>query len=644
MFMRFGVGMKFEGREISVRAYNVLQNADIGCSNELIRFYYQWGSFKKIRNCGDGTNRTLIALSKELIASQSDAIWDDSGLDYLKNQVHEEEHLERIRSKSLTKKQEQLLSALFKQGVVSLSVRSKNIVSYCLKDDFGIYKVYNKFFSASKVNIFNLVGSGRKTGEEIGDFLDRFQESIRSVLISPERNSEELMILNIRNIFPGFHENINHQSIIGLVDALLKNNIFFNRTRDNYVFKMLNGLFEYKEGMSFDDVAEMTLLTRERVRQLDRDLLKEFICKISCLTAIDIDLGYDGVTGNDMVYFLDEKSADAINRRNKTSLSSLLITYILSGFYQENYSCCGKITKTQDGSRRKNYSEGWKNMYLINRKVSDTFDILGIIEECKKHNKKSRAHNETVNLAFYLERHKTGEGCSSLDVTSVVGEILFYELGIIIDNDKIVYCRNSKKQNHEYVYEALEKIDHPAHVNEITEMVNHLYPDKCFTSGQVRASMRRKHGFVPFGRISIFGLKKWDNDTNIKGGTIREIVKELLFRKKQPLGIAQITDHVVKFRPRTNAKNILSNLKLQRNNEFVYFNQGFIGLKVLEHVYDIEKYNRLPKMLGKTLNSLRLKGCSGFEIDQFLASEFALTEDEIYAIKKYHLMHDDNML
>ena len=144
------------------------------------------------------------------------------------------------------------------------------------------------------------MGSGRKTGEEIG-FLDRFQESIRSVLISPERNSEELMILNIRNIFLGFHENINHQSIIGLVDTLLKNNIFFNRTRDNYVFKMLNGLFEYKERMSFDDVAEMTLLTRERVRR-DRDLLKEFICKISCLTAIDIDLGYDGVTGNDGIF------------------------------------------------------------------------------------------------------------------------------------------------------------------------------------------------------------------------------------------------------------------------------------------------------------------------------------------------------
>lgn len=97
--------------------------------------------------------------------------------------------------------------------------------------------------------------------------------------------------------------------------------------------------------------------------------------------------------------------------------------------------------------------------------------------------------------------------------------------------------------------------------------------------------MKQKFGFVPIGRSSTFGLKKWEQELdNFKGGTIRSITKELLEKSETPKHISEIADHVLRFRPTSNSSNIFQNLRLDKSGTFVFFKNSYIGL-------NYKKYN-----------------------------------------------------
>jgi hypothetical protein len=91
--------------------------------------------------------------------------------------------------------------------------------------------------------------------------------------------------------------------------------------------------------------------------------------------------------------------------------------------------------------------------------------------------------------------------------------------------------------------------------------------------------MKRQNGFVPMGRNSIFGLKVWESEfDNFKGGTIRNIVLEYLVKQKEPQHISKITSHVLIYRPKSNDRSILQNLKIDTSGSFLFFKKLYVGL------------------------------------------------------------------
>lgn len=78
--------------------------------------------------------------------------------------------------------------------------------------------------------------------------------------------------------------------------------------------------------------------------------------------------------------------------------------------------------------------------------------------------------------------------------------------------DRITFKRNTFKQVYEYSFEALEEIGGPATVSEIYLKVKELYPHYETSEAGIRASMKRKDGFVSVSRTSTFGLKKWEKE------------------------------------------------------------------------------------------------------------------------------------
>jgi hypothetical protein len=81
------------------------------------------------------------------------------------------------------------------------------------------------------------------------------------------------------------------------------------------------------------------------------------------------------------------------------------------------------------------------------------------------------------------------------------------------------------------------------------------------------------------GKTSTYALKEWDT---VKTGTIKELVKEFLEASQEPKHISEIAVYVNKFR-KTTDKNILSNLKLDKTNTYVFFKLGYIGLKYKQY-------------------------------------------------------------
>lgn len=94
----------------------------------------------------------------------------------------------------------------------------------------------------------------------------------------------------------------------------------------------------------------------------------------------------------------------------------------------------------------------------------------------------------------------------------------------------------------------------------------------------LRGSCQRDTNLIYFGRSSTYGLKIWENERTIKGGTIREITEEFLLDQSEPKHIDEITDYVNKYRE-TNAKSIHANLKMEAHCRFVFFKGQLVGLK-----------------------------------------------------------------
>ena len=171
----------------------------------------------------------------------------------------------------------------------------------------------------------------------------------------------------------------------------------------------------------------------------------------------------------------------------------------------------------------------------------------------------------------------------------IVAHVLKGEFSLRVEEGMLIIPRNTYKQIHEYAYEALDILGKPSSVNEITEKVKELYPNTHITHTGVRSALRRAYGFIPMGRSSYFGLKKWEKSIkNFKGGTIRDIVREYLQDKSLPISLKEIIQYLAPYRPNAHSKSVLTNLKADASDIFVFFQRSYVGLKGKEYPEDYE--------------------------------------------------------
>ena len=621
--------------KLSVRSQNICEYCNLKDIHSILDYYWENFDFLKLRNCGAKSNLELIDICRkyEKIVYQP------------KNEIFPENTVNPIIEKidSLTVRQKKIVNNLIETHLNELSVRSSNALKAYFGSNVDIIGI-KMILSNRESEIKNMRNVGERSIIEINGYVAFIIELIE--LISLFENETEITVelfhaylmrkfsIN-QTILNEIDKNYNFSNgipIFRTIKVLVDKEIIYTQ-RDKEFFYLGFAYFNDSTVCSLDKLAEISKLSRERSRQVREDIYVNLNETFSFLKGMEFDaINLYGIDLSSNLIIVSEEQVFEINHKEDNSFNLLFINKILSILLENSYSLIGDEENiVLEKIKAKRSSHNWNSTYLIKSELTNIFNFEEFINDIE------RRLNERIeeDYGFHFEAYTTNfqkKDCfqASLIIIPILEQLLFSEFEMSIDiDDNIIFKRNTIKQVYEYAYEALEALGQPSKVQEICKKVNELYPNYKADENSIRSSMQRKTGFIPFGRTSVYGLKEWEDEKDIRGGTIRDITEEFLMTQTEPKHIDEITEYVNKYRD-TNSTNIYANLRMEENNRFVFFKGLNIGLKSKKYnevSLTIVKNNQIDKktwdenflMLEKfVIQNKRLPYSSGNDIEQKL--------------------------
>lgn len=581
----------YEG--LSVRSQNVCSDNGFTDIRSIVRYYWANGSFINLRKCGRKSNIELIDLSTKyeihfLDEKPKIEILSEKPLNPLINKIAD-----------LSVKQKSLLLNILKYRFSKLSVRSSNALKSFMDSDINMQGV--KFIlSNTETELRNIRNVGVNSISEINDFVDSLKELIETVSSYSDEHDIIVELFNSfliqkfsldQKVFAEISENYDFSNglpVFKTIHTLIENEIIFSKKKKQ-IFKFGFNYYLGSDVLTLDQIATKLELTKERIRQLRLKLLNGLSDSFSFLSEIEISsMNLYGIDFDCDYIVIKEDLINEINRVENTDFNAQFVLKILSVIVPDLFVLIGDEKSVLfNVNVRESYN--WQNTYLISKKYSDIFDFEKFIDDvCFRLSERKEEDYYLTFQTYLLDFQK--ENCQNLmeSISQIAEYMLFNEFELCIDtNDNIVFKRNTIKQVYEYSYHALEVLGKPSKVSAICRKVNELYPDYETDENSIRASMKKDNGFVPIGRTSIYGLKKWEKEIDdFKGGTIRDIAEEFLQSKAQPKHIDEITAFVNNYR-NTTSKSIYANLNMDESKRFVFFKGLLVGLSAKK--YFLEK-------------------------------------------------------
>lgn len=570
--------------DISVRSYNICKYNGLTNIEDVQKHYSKYGSFYNLRNCGRKSNEELIEICNKYLISSC------------KNELEEIKKLPIEEISRLTRIQREVINNFILVNANSLSVRSKNAISQLLDGNFSVRNFAEKILLNKKFIVDTIDNVGKKSIPE----LEVYISIVNDFIINVDETTDENQLITLKNNFliqrtfsiskiPT--EILQSESIFQLTDFLLKNYAFFNENHSLIIQKSLK-IYHNEKEQTLDEIALKNNLSRERVRQIRKDFINELFEKLYFIKNFNDDLSQNyGIDLSSNIIEVKETLVNQINTVNKTNFSKEFTSYILAVYLSDNFSVIGNIEDILKPKYINNRNRhNWNNFYIVNKELSKVEFILFANDINERINERIE-ETYSFNFKSYISRFINNFDIEIIELVFPIAEkIINDEFNLYLDiDDNIVFKRNTIKQAFEYSYEALEKLGKPSKVEEITQKIAELCPNYETDENKVRASMKRKDGFVPVGRNSVFGLKKWENELeDFKGGTIRSISYEFLEQFDTPKHIKKITEYVLKYRPNSNDKSIYYNLKIDESETFIFFKNSYVGLGTKKYSDDFE--------------------------------------------------------
>ena len=502
--------------------------------------------------------------------------------------------------------QEEVLQFYIQFHLKKLDKRTQNALKTIVRDDFSAKNMHYCCLPLEKLDTNSIKNVGKSTAPRLRSFIESYEQYLAWIcnlknqeLIKAHRNRYVLGLAFKNHDFP--LELLLTDSVFQIVEYLLNNKLLFDTIKQEVYFSSFE-IYSGKTCVHLYDLAKKYNLTVERVRQLKLSFQENLRNGLSILKKMEEDFGLKyGIDTESSMIELTPEHYFRINQENNTKFSHHFIQAILGYCLSHKVDMVGKfydVFKFRISKSRKRHN--WKNIYLIQNLISQSVDFTSLVDTLHKEVVKRHVADKKLNYFIFVAKFIRPYNLVKWEsIHQIVKKILLKEFeGVVMDNEFIIIKRNSLILYHEFCGQALESIGRPAHVQEIKKKLHELYPEKEFQIGQIRSSLKRKHGFIPIGRSSVFALQKWEGKLeNFKGGTIREIVAEYLQQHSEPIKLKQITQYVKQFRPTTTQSSIGTNLRLKTPGPFVFYKGGFIGLKckVYSIKYEVLKVDNSTK-------------------------------------------------
>ncbi len=600
---------------LSVRSINICKDAGLTSLKRILDFYAKKGSFMSIRNCGAKTDKELIEICRKYLSSVPADI-------VLKEQ--KESFLDTINS--LTPFQKATLNRHFEYLVSNLNVRSYNGLA-SIQETLNPKDVFEKIFS-ERFDFKNIRNIGNKSVEELEKLkleIIRFVDALQT--IQKDQLSKEYTKLILKTTFSNLPENFEEQfenvfdesgkiKLFTLLNFLINSGQMFSEIQQK-VFEIIYTC--NNECRTLDSIAKDLNISRERVRQVKSKLeedVQSYFLFVSNLIADDL-VNYN-ISASNLFLTIDKSFTNKINDSECVNFNINFYSIILGVFLKKTHSILGD-NEIIYGKRKTANQKKYENCYLINKLLFACFDFETFVTDI--YLKVNEKISESYSLQFqgYLYNFLKEDGKAFLkEVYSVCEALIFNEFDLFVDSTGYIYFeRTTKKQVHEYCYEILEEASEPMTIDQIANSISSNFPDFNTTAESLRGSLNReKEIFIYFGRTSTYGLRKWESEKeNLKGGTIRDIVEEFLTTQNTPKHISEILSYVLQYRPDTNEKSVLSNIKVEESNKFCFYSGEFVGLQIKNYS---PNYVDFKKLIGSHFRNSAFNNMIGWSFNDIV--------------------------
>lgn len=574
---------------LSTRSKNICEWNDLEDIFSILEYYWENRNFLKLRNCGHNSNKELINIcfkyEKKIIKPETSKIQEYYAC------------LKLDTIEVLTKRQKQIINIIIESQFNELSNRSMNALIFYLGNDISL-KSIKLILMFPDLEIKKIQKISEKEITEIKGFIFSIKDLIK--VVSNFKNEDILKIelfntyltrkfLLSPQIIAEIGNNYNFSNglpIFKTIKVLIENEIIFDH-KENEIF--ISGFNYFNDSVAYvlEKQADKLEVTRERIRQIRVNIFENLFNKFSFLKSLEFDaLNLYGLDYTGDYVAIDETFVEEINNSEATNFNAIFINKILSVLFIDRYTLIGN----EEGivfNKNSCIAHNWKCTYLVLTDYATNFDFVEFIDDVSFRLSLTIDEGYSFHFEAYLLKFKRKYYQDQFEnITKTAEYILFKEFELSIDSDEnIVFNRNTKKQTIDYVYEVLEEKCKPLTLYEIYDIIENKNPGVVKSVQALRGCCQRDSNMIFFGRSSTYGLKSWEDELNIKGGTIRNIVEEYLQSQIEPKHIDEITKYVNMYRD-TNRVNIYSSLKSDTRKTFIFFSGAYFGLRDKNYTFN----------------------------------------------------------
>jgi predicted transcriptional regulator len=341
--------------------------------------------------------------------------------------------------------------------------------------------------------------------------------------------------------------------------------------RDIDVLKKTFKIYQNQQPLSLTEFATQYSISRERVRQIRKQIFKEVLCRQSLFfNKYRNDWNHYIPSTNDVIWEQDMQKY--IDDEQSNLSAKFIVQILLNLLYSDNYTIYGGFSVPVK-------TNSWKNTFLVNKDFSKVFNFEKFRVEFRKSLKKTKSTYllDVVNYVTKCKCWKKYKADKKYSIAGIITDILHYEFNLNPEEDgRITIVARKKRTLFDIMYEILKDNGNPMHIADIFAEFKKRAPEHYYSNpAQLRHYLLKHEAIICQNRKSVYVLKEW---THVKGGTIRDSVVEFLTKKKLPQTARNITEYVKLHFPETNIASVRTSMFNDTKERFVFFQNALFGL------------------------------------------------------------------